>query len=385
MKIILIVIILIKILSSEINFQRNLEGKDCSSYSDCFNCSVCGVTLVDECPCEWKSGKCNTINYSNNFNDENCDDLSSLEIQKKYCGDFKEDKKKIILSFLNVGGYYGQTNLFCLYKFKNQKPNSKLRIEVEIDDEKYSLMDKIRFIMFIKFSNGGEVLKNPSTGRTIIEGYIDYIKFDITSQTLYSENPFKVTISYSNNKSSVGLIFLIIGVIFFYILCLILSYYCSHKYERRRGNDGRIMNGIFVINQYSQYNEDVNLNKIEKMLKDPNQLGERICESKHEKYGNNCTICLEHLKIGVDKISLTPCQHIFHYKCISEWLRNKDTTYKCPVCNCNILEYQNNNFSDDKNPQFVDNNDNNCDNNNNLGEIMSLRGRSREIQTNNNQ
>ncbi len=230
MKIILIVIILIKILSSEINFQRNLEGKDCSSYSDCFNCSVCGVTLVDECPCEWKSGKCNTINYSNNFNDENCDDLSSLEIQKKYCGDFKEDKKKIILSFLNVGGYYGQTNLFCLYKFKNQKPNSKLRIEVEIDDEKYSLMDKIRFIMFIKFSNGGEVLKNPSTGRTIIEGYIDYIKFDITSQTLYSENPFKVTISYSNNKSSVGLIFLIIGVIFFYILCLILSYYCSHKY-----------------------------------------------------------------------------------------------------------------------------------------------------------
>ena len=51
MKILLIVIILIKILSSEINFQRNLEGKDCSSYSDCFNCSVCGVTLVDTCPC----------------------------------------------------------------------------------------------------------------------------------------------------------------------------------------------------------------------------------------------------------------------------------------------------------------------------------------------
>ena len=384
MKILLIVIILIKILSSEINFQRNLEGKDCSSYSDCFNCSVCGVTLVDKCPCEWHSGKCNRIYYSNNFNYENCVDLSSSIIQQKYCGNFIEDEKKMILSFPKINGYYGQTNLFCLYRFENQKPNSKLRIEVKIDDKKYSLMDKIIFTMFIKFSSGDKDLKTLLTGRTFIEDYIDFIQFSITSQTLYSENPFTVTITNLDKKFSVGLIFLIIGVIVFYILCSIIIYYFSHKYERRRGNDGHVMNRIFVINQYSQYNEDVNINKIEKMLKDPNQLGERICESKHEKYGNNCTICLEHLKIGVDKISLTPCQHVFHYKCLSNWLRNKDTTYKCPVCNCNILEYQNNNFSDDKNPQFVNNNDNNSDNNNNLGEIMSLRGRSRENQTNNN-
>ena len=129
--------------------------------------------------------------------------------------------------------------------------------------------------------------------------------------------------------------------------------------------------------------EEENKEKIDFLLK--NTLAPKKFNKKYgEKDGLTCTICIENFRVGKSRVCITPCQHVFHYKCLSNWLRNKDTTYKCPVCNCNILEYQNNHFSDDKNPQFVNNNDNISDNNNNLGEIMSLRGRSRENQTNNN-
>ena len=98
-----------------------------------------------------------------------------------------------------------------------------------------------------------------------------------------------------------------------------------------------------MILNYNEINNEENeriRNKkiIENKLKDPNLLGEKICEKEHEKYGTNCTICLEELKIGVSKVSVTPCQHVFHYKCLFNWLMKKDSTFKCPVCNFNLLD-----------------------------------------------
>lgn len=45
-----------------------------------------------------------------------------------------------------------------------------------------------------------------------------------------------------------------------------------------------------------------------------------------------CSICLENFKYK-DKVSVLPCNHIYHRSCISLWY-NKDNS--CPLCRINI-------------------------------------------------
>lgn len=47
----------------------------------------------------------------------------------------------------------------------------------------------------------------------------------------------------------------------------------------------------------------------------------------------NCSICLQNIKS--DECSVTSCEHCFHQKCLSQWLRfcqKEDSTALCPVC-----------------------------------------------------
>ena len=57
-----------------------------------------------------------------------------------------------------------------------------------------------------------------------------------------------------------------------------------------------------------------------------------------EEYGDNCTICLENFT-EVDLVYKTPCEHIFHKKCFSTYLKkiNKKDKLTCPNGNQNLL------------------------------------------------
>ena len=46
-----------------------------------------------------------------------------------------------------------------------------------------------------------------------------------------------------------------------------------------------------------------------------------------------CSICLEKMDKGNDIVSLDICDHIYHEKCIREWL-NKSRI--CPLCRSNV-------------------------------------------------
>jgi hypothetical protein len=56
------------------------------------------------------------------------------------------------------------------------------------------------------------------------------------------------------------------------------------------------------------------------------------------KDGNTCTICIENFKENKSKVSITPCKHVFHYKCLMNWLIGNVLNPKCPNCNYNLLE-----------------------------------------------
>ena len=60
-----------------------------------------------------------------------------------------------------------------------------------------------------------------------------------------------------------------------------------------------------------------------------------------------CYICLEELD---GEISESSCGHIYHYKCISEWIKKKGVHRSCVICekNTEIINIVNFNSSYDK-------------------------------------
>ena len=67
-------------------------------------------------------------------------------------------------------------------------------------------------------------------------------------------------------------------------------------------------------------------------------LGAKKCKKEYEENHHQCTICLEGFKIDIDDVCLTPCNHLFHHKCLYEFLQKKHNG-KCPNCNYDFIEY----------------------------------------------
>lgn len=56
------------------------------------------------------------------------------------------------------------------------------------------------------------------------------------------------------------------------------------------------------------------------------------------KFGGECSICLEKYALG-NLLTLFPCGHLFHRKCIYEWFTNS-VNYKCPVCRTSLYKFK---------------------------------------------
>ena len=133
-------------------------------------------------------------------------------------------------------------------------------------------------------------------------------------------------------------IYVIIGLIFVLIILCIIS--CYH----RRKN---VNNNVRSNPTNNNINVDPTIYKInEKMINDifNNELflGAKKCKKEYEENHHQCTICLEGFKIDIDDVCLTPCNHLFHHKCIFDYLIQKHNA-KCPNCNNNFIEYYKNN------------------------------------------
>ena len=59
------------------------------------------------------------------------------------------------------------------------------------------------------------------------------------------------------------------------------------------------------------------------------------------KFADYCAICQEDFK-NKENLKITPCEHIFHPKCISTWLKKECTRPTCPSCRHDCREKWNN-------------------------------------------
>ena len=55
---------------------------------------------------------------------------------------------------------------------------------------------------------------------------------------------------------------------------------------------------------------------------------------ENEKDETQCAVCLDEMKKGEEMCELKKCGHVFHYECVDEWFKSKNS---CPVCR-DVLE-----------------------------------------------
>jgi hypothetical protein len=287
--IIIISLIIIKIKSTETSKRYLLD--DCNKYSDCFNCSICGKSKENFCECTWRKNSCVsssnnpiTLDWRNNF--ESCDDLSSIQIQNKYCGEIKYEKKKKkgILQFQKVNEYYGAINLFCSYKFSNSYSSASYKIETKFNAKYTSSSNRILIGYKINYKNGNSEFKNiySNLGELLFDE-VNNIEIYIFSSILYEENPFEININYQKNSILIS-IYIIIGIIVLVIFICAITIYCfTRKLSiqniiREEEILRRITQSFSQSNQMQEIHLQNLTRKIENLLNNPNLLGKRICK-----------------------------------------------------------------------------------------------------------
>ena len=329
---------------------KNLDEKiNCMLFTDCFNCSVCGEEILEnfeECPCYWNTNFCQKKKNKSKYlfwRDyfSNCTDLNSYSIQKKYCGDitFSKDRTKAEITLTQINETYGLANLYCHYLYENtQGKETVYKVRIDLN-EKIIKSEEPILLSYKIYYTANYFDSNPFVLTSSSSSFDDVYKIEIFyyCNDTYNELPFTFEISYKKNPKSSSL-YITIGIIFSIMIIFIIVILILIRRIKRASRANRF---TFIRVFNNEVNENVindNKKKIEILLNNPDLLGERICKKEFEKYGSNCTICLEEFKVGIDKVSLTPCFHVFHYNCISEWLKKNFSKITCPNCNYDMSD-----------------------------------------------
>ena len=357
--------IIIIILFEFINTQSLCE------FNDCFNCSLCGTEQI--CNCEWspinKVCRTDRVKLPFNYNYDyffSCYDDNSLRIQKYYCGNSNiklNDQNTAEINMIENKGKYGAQNLFCEYIYDQATVSSNINYNILITISPL-VIDYIKISLSI--INNDNKIDRKNINYKFEENYknVKKIKIQIYFEQQLSSNPFSIKIIKKESKNNYK-IYISIGIILLAcIICGIIIYCVSKKAsenarmrqemylrmarasQRRRleENFSRLPPSSSRDPSSSSESEisiqEINTKKIENLLK---TILSPIKYYKHlgDKDGNPCTvctICIEEFKVDKSKVSITPCQHIFHYECLRDWLMKNVLNPKCPNCNYNLLQ-----------------------------------------------
>ena len=123
------------------------------------------------------------------------------------------------------------------------------------------------------------------------------------------------------------------------------------RFNRNTSSDYNSGSNRFIINRnltlnfniHNRYNNNTIIYpmkqiSLDEILSYEKYLGPKICKKEYQKHNTICTVCLEKFKEDIDMVSLTPCFHLFHNKCLDIYFR-KNKNAKCPNCNYDIINY----------------------------------------------
>ena len=347
-------IIILFIFHKLINCQQ-----ECSEFKDCFNCTICGNEYEEFCQCYWKSigalNHCVEDDYRSlsNWYTELSQCTNNL-LQDIYCSgentiytkdDLDSDYSITFQIFSDEEGKYGKNNLFCYFNFIDETSN-----DYELSIEFSNLIEnKPKVVYGCTFNeNGQEKIQQIENDKKISCSGSYNIFFMTLLKDEYPSSPvlFKITLkNVSPNK--IVTVFSIAITLLLLIACMIccITRFYNNKARRqlRILMNQRAHENMMRIEQENNnanyFDESENIEENNRLKLDElfsTKMVEHTYKSEYNKYGGGCSICLEEFK-KKSKVSKTPCNHVFHYKCIKDWLYKNIKNPKCPNCNKEVL------------------------------------------------
>ena len=332
---------------------------DCLSANDCFNCSVCGDESLDNCKCKWNENHCSSgeeiIRHSYFYKYfDSCIDSNSIKIMEKYCGSQTlniDDKDEIEINIPKNGQIYGTPNLLCKYTFT---PFNYEDTSFTIEYNSISTSDLDNVLLYMSLFFGDQKINGRLNEKPISQTYdkIRELEFYIYFDGIITTLPFSFKIIKNTSKSKKALYLLIGTIIIGCLFCIFIIYCLSRRIRYKARIRQRSL--MILARQRAQYSsseedqgsssrsnnvdeEEENKKKIDILLR--TILAPKLFRQEYgKKDGNTCTICIVNFKEKQSRVSITPCQHVFHYKCLSNWLIQNYMNPKCPNCNYNLLE-----------------------------------------------
>ena len=331
-----------------------------TEYNDCFNCSVCGDDSSTSCNCNWdttskicRSGTRKSL--ENQFYEyfDSCTDSNSIEIIQKYCGNTVlelNDKNEIIIDIPKNGEFYGTKRLYCEYIYKPSDNSDKYyTINYEASSNNMNYMYILLDISFYDQTSMTGYLYQKNMKRDF--NNIKELKLLVYFNKGLTSLPFKFKIIGISDKAKRALYITICIIILVCLLCGIATYFLSKRIKKNARLRQRDLIILAMARQRENYRteegassgssevdvEEENRKKIDILLK--TTLAPKKFNKKYGlKDGNTCTICIEDFNEKKSKVSITPCNHVFHYKCLSNWLVQNSINPKWPNCNYNLLQ-----------------------------------------------
>ena len=295
--------------------------KPCSQYKDCFNCSM---NTIDNYSCEWDSNDEICYSYSKGKRPSlglqelylKCSDKHSQDIMKMYCTDIMI---KQLYETYEIVSYYAPKNLLCVYESNNMFSDYLFQINITKSLSSIS----VGFLYFYSFYKRYESIKATNSYNIQISGLKSVKVFLFFSETIVSNGTETIIISLSFIKpflSSISriaidvLIFFGIFLVFIFIYFFILAS-CNLMKNKQKTKQ------VMISSSISQFS---------------NEIGDKsvLYSTITKKCNSQCSICLEEFD-PKSNVHMFNCNHIFHSKCIKEFIvqkKMKKIEFKCPLC-----------------------------------------------------
>ena len=369
------------------SYKLLIRCQTCNDFSDCYKCVLCGDDSITSCECIYRQTGCDSSSYGSYSDSENwyskvtaCINLDNMiGVYNEYCPNFfsktteddlDEDKSLTFEIKQDSDGYYGKNLVVCYFEYE-QTTEQDMLVNVEYSKN----LDKLPKV-YMESTDITSVKTRASveSNREITFSSSVKITIKVLLRSDYTVSPIKIKLSLdTNNTARIIAIILIVLFIAITIGCIIFCLYRIYRnneerrrarmylYQQARENMARIEqenNNYYNNNQNESQEESEDLEQINKEKLDKlfnGKMAQHLYKKEYNQYGGGCSICLTEFK-KKSKVSITSCKHVFHYKCISDWLYKNIRNPKCPNCNHEILnddEDNNNNVNKEKDTRII--------------------------------
>ena len=259
----------------------------------------------------------------------------------------------------------------CDYDLKlnnlNDSLTNKINITISIGNAEIENYNDFNFFFFLlknSIFNADNLItkeKMVSNQKVITLEYFKNISLYLDINFLKNKFPdFYIKIDYFNIENEEGeeikmekedmyplYLTLYIAIPLLVLLIALIIYLCCKKQDTGiLGGEIRVIGFANNENEFMEEGEDrksktykLNENKKKLMLLFKTILGAQEYTKSHKAIDcPKCTICYDDFELYNSVVSITPCQHIFHYRCLHNWLnKNAMNNPKCPNCNFDLM------------------------------------------------